>query len=196
MASASGDRRGAEGLSGAEREREVLRRAEIAAHAFGCAFFPYTRDLAISRSQRPATAGFAWSADWLRPLREPAPPKSPPLAAPEQQGSRTAPAQLDGAALPPALTAARHGAKIPAVSPRVPPHIAAVARAISPRRCGAPPPVRSACERAHGPEEGVPTAPASSALGAVLTPSSGGIEEGIPPDVGGTTAAASLDEAT
>jgi hypothetical protein len=57
------------------RERELLRRAERAAHLAGVSFYPYTRKLGIERAQRntnhdfssPAVA-FAWSADWLRPL--------------------------------------------------------------------------------------------------------------------------------
>ena len=65
------------------RERDILRRAEKAAHAAGAGFYPYTRELGEERSrrnqQRSAAAAeavgataqpvsFRWSGDWLRPL--------------------------------------------------------------------------------------------------------------------------------
>lgn len=72
----------------AAREREVLRRAERAAHLAGAPFYPYTRELGLERAQRnlvdchssssssslstpssrEAAVAFEWSADWLRPL--------------------------------------------------------------------------------------------------------------------------------
>ena len=57
------------------RERELLRRAEKAAHAAGIGFYPYTRELGRERArrnkQRSSPGAFVWSAEWLRPAVAP-----------------------------------------------------------------------------------------------------------------------------
>lgn len=155
-----------------EREMAVLRRAEIAAHKFGTAFYPYTEALAVERAARPPIDGFCWSAGWLRP-------------SPAEIGT---PLSLEGCDVEvrtegPLNTRHSSGARTP---PSVPTSIvAAVKRQHSPRLAArisgdslppGPPPI-TADRRNDSPlrsaEEGVPRSDIPGATS--------GIAEGIPP---------------
>ena len=177
-----------------ERERELLRKAEIAAHNFGTAFYPYTQALALARAAR----GPGWSAGWLRPVGAP----EPPLAAEEE--SRAPPPSDSSVATGYGLRARgrheqEHRTRAP---PRVPPAIAAaVKRRQSPRAMVSssrssnssssprhPPPPPRLQQQSKAAEEGVPaTEPDAQSASA--------IEEGVPPEESlgseGRTAAAS-----
>lgn len=155
----------------------VLRRAEIAAHKFGTAFYPYTEELAAERAARPPIDGFCWNAGWLRPL-------------PAERGASTL-LRLEG--LDPEATQQRlgrgrdAGARTP---PAVPDNIAAVVKRQhhSPRsaRSGGlprqPPPISTARRSGtHGPaEEGVPHG--EGVPRGKVTETADAIDEGVPPE--------------
>lgn len=154
-----------------ERELEVLRMAEMAAHKFGTGFYPYTAALAAERAARPPIDGFCWSAGWLRPspgelvttlLLEGCDPDADTAQRPQEQPST--------------------GARTP---PSVPESIIAVVKRqrLSPKPIGIsarPPPIiadprerSQETESPHATEEGVPRSEVAQATGV--------IEEGIPP---------------
>lgn len=165
------------GMTPLEREMAVLRRAEMAAHKFGTAFYPYTEALGAERAARPPTSdGFRWSAGWLRP--SPAEVVAPlSLEGREASYTEQRPAPQQGAG-------AGAGARTP---PSVPTSVvAAVKRQHSPRVAASesngslprrPPPItaaRRSLTSQHSAEEGIPRDEVEQ--------TTGGIEEGIPPD--------------
>lgn len=164
------------GMTPLEREMAVLRRAEMAAHKFGTAFYPYTEALAVERAARPSVNGFSWSAGWLRPP-------------PAECGASTL-LSVEGLDPEAGEEHARQGKDAGArTPPAVPDTIAAVVkRQHSPNatRSGSiprkPPPITTA--RRDGTrgsaEEGVPRGEDVSRGEVAETPD--GIKEGIPPE--------------
>jgi hypothetical protein len=156
-----------------QREMAVLRRAEIAAHKFGTAFYPYTEALGAERAARPPTSdGFCWSAEWLRPspaelVTQLSLEEREPGASDMEQ--RLAPLHCAGARTPPSVPNSIVAAVKRQHSPRVP---ASASNGSLPRK---PPPItaRRSVSSQHSAEEGV------SRDEAVET--TDGIEEGIPP---------------
>lgn len=160
-----------------EREMAVLRRAEMAAHKFGTAFYPYTEALGAERAARPPTSdGFCWSAGWLRP--SPAEVVAPlSLEGRELEASdteqRPEPQQGAGVRTPPSVPTSIVAAVKRQHSPRA---AASASNGGLPRR---PPPITAARRSRsvtlqQSAEEGVPFDEVAQATG--------GIEEGIPPE--------------